>query len=302
MTDEVLQTTDLTKRFGRRTAVARVSLRVERCAIYGFLGPNGAGKSTTVRMLLGLIKPTAGTIKILGHELDREPMRARARLGACLETPAFYENFTGRQNLRLLASLSGGAQPARVEEVLGITGLSTRADEPVRVYSYGMRQRLGLAQALLPAPELVILDEPTNGLDPQGVRQVRELIRRLRDDYRLTILLSSHQLTEVEQLCDHIGIINEGRLLYQGPTAELVAPARMHKLRVNRPDEACRLLAADPHINVTRNGTQHLYVEAPENYLPDINARLLAHDIQLYELTPHRETLEDVFMRLTDAT
>ena len=197
MADIVLQTEELTKRFGGRTAVECLTMRVERRDIYGFLGPNGAGKSTTLRMLLGLVRPTSGAIKFPLRETGWEYLHARSRIGAIVETPAFYENFSGRRNLQLLASLSGGVQPKRVEEVLDIVDLRDRARDPVRVYSYGMRQRLGIAQALLPTPELIILDEPTNGLDPQGIQQTRQMIRRLRDDFRLTVLLSSHLLTEV---------------------------------------------------------------------------------------------------------
>src|ERR1041385_4105984 len=195
MSETALETAELTKRFGARTAVDRLTMRVERGDIYGFLGPNGAGKSTTLRMLLGLVRPTSGAI---------------------IETPAFYENFSGRRNLQLLASLSGGVAKKRVEEVLEIVELRDRARDPVKVYSYGMRQRLGIAQALLPTPDLIILDEPTNGLDPQGIQQTRNLIRRLRDEFKLTVLLSSHLLTEIEQLCNRVGIIHEGRLLYEG--------------------------------------------------------------------------------------
>src|ERR1044072_6144072 len=224
MSDVALQTEQLTKRFRSRTAVDRLTMRVERGDIYGFLGPNGAGKSTTLRMLLGLVKPTSGIIKFPVRASSWEYLRARSRVGAIIETPAFYENFSARRNLQLLASLSGGVQPKRVEEVLDIVGLKESAHDPVKEFSYGMRQRLGIAQALLPTPQLIILDEPTNGLDPQGIQQTRKLIRRLRDELKLTILLSSHLLAEVEQLCNRVGIINEGLLLYEGEPAALVAP------------------------------------------------------------------------------
>src|SRR6476660_8322679 len=227
MSDVALQTEELTKRFGARTAVDRLSLQVERGDIYGFLGPNGAGKSTTLRMLLGLVKPTSGVIKFALRASGWEYLRARSRVGAIIETPAFYENFSGRRNLQLLASLSGGATKKRVDEVLDIVDLRDRAGDPFKVYSYGMRQRLGIAQALLPTPEFIILDEPTNGLDPQGIQQTRQLIRRLRNDLRLTVLLSSHLLTEIEQLCNRVGIIHEGRLLYEGGPEALVTPSKV---------------------------------------------------------------------------
>src|SRR5678816_2523792 len=220
MSEVALQTANLTKRFGARTAVDRLSLRVEWGDIYGFLGPNGAGKSTTLRMLLGLVRPTSGTIKFPLRASGWEYLRARSRIGAIIETPAFYENLSGRRNLDLL----------------------DRERDPVLVYSYGMRQRLGIAQALLPTPELVILDEPTNGLDPQGIQETRKLIRRLRDEFRLTVLLSSHLLTEIEQLCNRVGIIHEGRLLYEGGPEALVAPTTLYEVRVDDMAGAFELL------------------------------------------------------------
>jgi len=299
MADVILQTQGLTKRFGGRTAVDNLSLHVERGDIYGFLGPNGAGKSTTLRMLLGLIRPTAGRIEFPVQGLRWDYLRARSKIGAIIETPAFYENFSARRNLQLLASLSGGVVSKRVDEVLEIVGLKDRAREPVKVFSYGMRQRLGIAQALLPTPQLIILDEPTNGLDPQGIQQTRQLIRRLKDELRLTILLSSHLLAEVEQLCNRIGIINEGRLLYEGEPAGLVAPTTRFKLKVDNTDSTFELLAKDPTVTVNRNGTAYLYVDAKAEHIGDVNALLVSNGIKVYELTPNQESLEEAFLRLT---
>ena len=299
MGEVVLETHGLTKRFGRRTAVNNLSLHVERGDIYGFLGPNGAGKSTTLRMLLGLIRPTTGKIEFPVHGLHWDYLRARSRIGAIIETPAFYENFSARRNLQLLASLSGGVLSKTVEEVLDIVGLKERAHEPVRVFSYGMRQRLGIAQALLPTPQLIILDEPTNGLDPQGIQQTRQLIRRLRDELRLTILLSSHLLVEVEQLCNRVGIINEGRLLYEGEPAALVAPTTRFKLKVDKTADAFQLLEKDSTIIVSRNGASYLHVDAHAEHISSVNALLVNNGIKVYELTPTQETLEEAFLRLT---
>src|SRR6267142_3772752 len=169
----VLETLELTKKYRRRVVVDHLSLMVEAGDIFGFLGQNGAGKSTTIRMALGLVRPTAGHVRVLGYDMSRQPLRALKRIGAIIEAPAFYENFSGRQNLRMLAAMSGGAERERIEMVLQIVGLRERAHDPVRVYSHGMRQRLGIAQALLPNPELIILDEPTDGLDPQGLSEIR---------------------------------------------------------------------------------------------------------------------------------
>jgi ABC-type multidrug transport system ATPase subunit len=300
LTDITLQTEELTKRFGARTAVDRLSMRVERGDIYGFLGPNGAGKSTTLGMLLGLVRPTSGAIKFQTRASGWDYIRARSRIGAIVETPAFYENFSGRRNLQLLASLSGGVQSKRVEEVLEIVDLRDRARDPVKTYSYGMRQRLGIAQALLPTPELIILDEPTNGLDPQGIQQTRELIRRLREEYELTVLLSSHLLTEIEQLCNRVGVIHEGRLLYEGAPDALVAPASRYKVRVDNLSAAFDLLIKEPDVTVSRNGDAFLHVDADAERIPSLNELLVAQGIRVYELSPAQEGLEEAFLRLTN--
>jgi ABC-type multidrug transport system ATPase subunit len=300
MTEIALQVEGLTKRFRAAVAVDRLTMRVERGDIYGFLGPNGAGKSTTLRMLLGLVRPTSGVIKFPVRASNWEYLRARSRVGAIVETPAFYENFSGRRNLQLLASLSGGVQLKRVEEVLEIVDLRDRARDPVRVYSYGMRQRLGIAQALLPTPEIIILDEPTNGLDPQGIQETRQLIRRLRDEFRLTVLLSSHLLTEVEQLCNRVGIIHEGRLLYEGEPNALVAPTSQFKVRVDNLSAATELLTGEPGVIVSQNGASFLRIAADAERIPSLNTLLVAHGIKVYELTPAQESLEEAFLRLTN--
>jgi ABC-2 type transport system ATP-binding protein len=299
VSDTALQTEELTKRFGGRTAVDRLTIRVERGDIYGFLGPNGAGKSTTLRMLLGLVRPTSGVIKFPVHASSWEYLRARSRVGAIIETPAFYENFSGRRNLQLLASLSGGAQNKRVDEVLEIVDLRDRARDPVKMYSYGMRQRLGIAQALLPTPQLIILDEPTNGLDPQGIQQTRKLIRRLRDEFRLTVLLSSHLLTEIEQLCNRVGIIHEGRLLYEGGPEALVAPTTRYTVRVDNLSGAFDLLTRQPGLTVSGNGSSFLQIDADAERISAVNALLVAQGIKVYELSPAQESLEEAFLRLT---
>lgn len=300
MSDVALQTENLTKRFGARTAVDRLTIRVEREDIYGFLGPNGAGKSTTLRMLLGLVKPSSGSIKFPVNDSSWEYLRARSRVGAIIETPAFYENFSARRNLQLLASLSGGVSKKRVEEVLDIVGLRERATDPVKVYSYGMRQRLGIAQALLPTPQLIILDEPTNGLDPQGIHETRKLIRRLRDEFRLTILLSSHLLTEIEQLCNRVGIIHEGRLLYEGGPESLLAPTSLYKVRVDDLPRAVEVLSKEPGLTVSQNGASFLKIDADPQRLAEANALLVRSGIKVYELSPVQQSLEEAFLRLTE--
>src|SRR3954453_4824622 len=243
MNQVVLQTDLLTKKYRGRARVDRLSLTVEQGDIFGFLGQNGAGKSTTIRMALGLVRPTSGRVQVLGYDMSRQPLLALKRVGAIIEAPAFYENFSGWENLRMLAAMSGGATRSQIEKALEIVSLHQRARDPVRVYSHGMRQRLGIAQALLPNPEFIILDEPTDGLDPQGLSEIRTLILRLRDELGLTIMLSSHLLHEVEQICNRVAIIDEGRLLYEGAVEELVPKSQWIKLRVDRVIEAFELLS-----------------------------------------------------------
>jgi ABC-2 type transport system ATP-binding protein len=231
--------------------------------------------------------------------MSKYPLRALARTGAIVETPAFYEGYSGLQNLRLLAAMSGGADQKRINQVLDIVGLRARAHDKVRVYSHGMKQRLGIAQALLPAPEVIILDEPTDGLDPQGIHEVRALIRRLRDELNLTVLLSSHLLNEVEQTCDRVAIIDHGRLLYQGTIEDLIDKEKTVKLTVDRMEEAYAILSADPALAVSRNGAESLYVKMADDRIADVNRLLVERGIRVMELSPQRETLEQVFLRLT---
>jgi len=299
MTEPILQTEQLTKRYGRRLVVDNVSLQVERGDIFGFLGQNGAGKSTVIRMSLGLVRSSLGRVLLFGHDMARHPLRALGRVGAIVEAPAFYENFSGYSNLRLLAALSGGATRKRIEETLDLVGLLQRANDLVRTYSHGMKQRLGIAQALLPRPEFVILDEPTDGLDPQGIQDIRLLLPRLRDELGLTILLSSHLLAEVERICNRVGIIDEGRLLYVGETKSLIADEKLIRITAEPLEDAYRLLSEDLKLSVSRNGSKSIYVRMQPELIPQVNAYLVTNDINVMELAPQRATLEEVFLSLT---
>ncbi len=298
MTESILQTEELTKRYGRRLVVDRVSLSVERGDIFGFLGQNGAGKSTVIRMVLGLVRPTGGRVLLFGHDMRRHSLRALGRVGAIVESPAFYENFSGWDNLRILAALSGGTTHKRIEETLVLVDLLKRARDPVRTYSHGMRQRLGIAQALLPNPEFIILDEPTDGLDPQGIREIRLLLPHLRDELGLTILLSSHLLQEVERTCNAVAIIDHGRMLYQGAIGDLLSKEKSIKITVDPLEEAYQLLNRESMLAVRRNGSQSLYVTMKSECIPRVNALLVANDIRVMELAPQRATLEEVFLNL----
>ena len=222
-TAPALAVAGLTKRYGSRTAVDHLSVELPRGVVAGFVGPNGSGKTTTMGVLLGLIRPTAGTGTVLGEPII-DPSAYLHRVGALIETPACYPALTGRENLRVFA-IAGRHDTARIDELLDVVGLTGRGDDRARTYSLGMKQRLGIAAALLGDPELLILDEPTNGLDPQGVREMRALIGALAGNGR-TVLVSSHDLSELEQVCDWMLLIDTGTVLYQGPTRDLVSAGR----------------------------------------------------------------------------
>ena len=220
---DLIRLESLSKSFRGRPAVTELSLSIARGEIFGLLGHNGAGKSTTFGMMLGHVRPDAGEAFVCGYSVERDRADALRRVGAIFETPCFYDYLSGLQNLRFLVSLSGDVSEARLREVVELVGLTGRIDDPVTYYSHGMRQRLALAQALLPEPEFILLDEPTEGLDPAGIHEMRAMIRRLRDERGLTVMLSSHLLSEVEQLCDRVAILDGGKLIFsgewrQGPT------------------------------------------------------------------------------------
>ncbi len=298
MTPPVLETELLSKRYRGRMAVNGLSLTVEPGEIYGFLGRNGAGKSTTLRMILGLVWPTSGEIRVAGERVRPGRRRSNWPVGAIVESPVFYDYLTARKNLELLASLSGGASPIRIDSVLELVGLTSRSEEPVGVYSHGMRQRLGLAQALLPNPKLVILDEPLDGLDPNGIRELREVMLNIVRDSGVTIMYSSHILSEVELTCDRVLVIHEGNRLYEGPTQDLVSGTSRIRLKVasGEPGELIRSLdfieASDQ-----KDGAWFLTMDPLR--VPDLNRSLVKAGIDVLELAPNRQSLEDVFLTLT---
>lgn len=221
--DKMIELRGLSKRYGQTVALDGLSLTVRRGEVFGLLGPNGAGKTTTIRALLGLIKPNAGEVRIMGRPVAKGPPQVMRHVGAVVEGPAAYGYLSGRDNLRLSAMLAGDGAERNVERLLSLVGLTDRQDVKVGAYSLGMKQRLSIAQALVGDPSLLILDEPTNGLDPRGIREVRRLIMRLAKEDRITILLSSHLLHEVQQTCDRVAIIHRGKLVLCGPVSELLA-------------------------------------------------------------------------------
>jgi ABC-2 type transport system ATP-binding protein len=299
MQDMAITTFGLTRRFGKMTAVDNLALRVPRGSVYGFLGPNGAGKTTTIRMLLGLIRPHAGEVHLLGEPLPRRRMAVLPRIGALVESPSLYPNLTGRENLEVTRRLID-APHAHIERVLRIVHLESAAGRQVQGYSMGMRQRLGIALALLNDPELLILDEPSNGLDPSGMQEMRELITHLSKDHGCTILLSSHLLTEVEQVATHIGIVQNGRLLIQGTLDDLHAQTEDHLvLGVEQVDQAQALLQ-QAGWSVQRNGSPRLTVATNgRSDVALINNQLVRAGLNVFHLSLAQPTLEDIFVTLT---
>jgi ABC-2 type transport system ATP-binding protein len=301
----------LTKRYDDVAAVDRLDLSVERGELFGFLGPNGAGKTTTIRMALGLIHPSGGEVELLGERVrrDRAPLR---RVGALVEEPAFWKYLSGRKNLEYFARAGSGrdregtrSRLARIDEVLDTVGLGSAAGKRVKAYSQGMRQRLGVGLALLGDPELLVLDEPTNGLDPTGMRDMRMLLRRLADG-GTTIFVSSHLLSEVEAMCDHVGVMAQGRMVADGPPGSLRGPSDRIRIEVDDVARAMLVVAASPGATIASpapgsSGPGALVVTTAEGTkAADLNAALVGAGVRVEALTPERDTLEDVFLHLVE--
>jgi ABC-2 type transport system ATP-binding protein len=303
-TPYVLETFGLTKRFGDRTVVDGVDLHVPRGSAFGYLGPNGAGKTTLIRMLLGLTEATSGRMKVLGRPVPAERAAALARVGAIVEEPRFHPFLTGRDNLRIVAAARGPEAHARVDGALARVGLADRADERVKSYSLGMRQRLGVARSLLADPELLILDEPTNGLDPAGIQEFRGMIRALVDEGR-TVLLSSHLLDEVEKVVDALAIVDRGQVVWQGPIGDIRAGAEQ-TLLIHANDIERTLSILSTHVAVASASSDsdgirarlHADVEAAAA-AADINRRLVEAGVAVHRLEPARASLEQRFLEIT---
>jgi ABC-2 type transport system ATP-binding protein len=292
----VLELFELGKTYGRgdkaRQAVRDVSLIVRAGQVYGFLGPNGAGKSTTIRMILGLIAPTHGRLSLFGGRLDGRA--ALARVGSLIDGGAFYPFLTGRENLKTLA-LTRGLASAPIDGLLARVDLAADADRKVKSYSLGMRQRLGVAAALLNDPDLVILDEPANGLDAAGIQDMRQLVRVLADEGK-AVFLSSHLLHEVQQVCDRVAIINKGRLLQEGSVAEILAAEQVLRLRAQPADLARAVLQPTWSVHDEADG---LYVSATPEEAPAIVRRLVEAGVEVFSIAPREANLEAIFLEMT---
>jgi ABC-2 type transport system ATP-binding protein len=296
----VIRTYDLTKRFKTITAVDEINFEVQRGEVFGFLGPNGAGKTTTIAMLLGLVRPTAGSAEVLGHDIRRDLCQALGRVGAIVETPAFYPYLSGLDNLRIFAQIDGGNAVEDIPALLQQVGLERRGQDKVSTYSMGMRQRLGLAAALLGDPELLILDEPTNGLDPAGMQEMRVFIKKLSKEEGKTVFLSSHLLHEVEQVCDRVLILNKGQVISQGTVSELLSQARGIEIRVSQGLKASEALMPLDWVQGVDHEGEWIKVQAPPERTPELLEVLASHHIFPYEVRPVVASLESIFLELTN--
>ena len=298
----VLRTKGLSKKFGKRWAVKDLNIEVHRGDVFSFLGPNGAGKSTAIRMILTLLRPTAGSIEIFGMDLRKNRSAILSRVCGIVEKPDFYLYLSAYKNLEILGSMTRSVRREEIMEVLDLVGLKLRAFEKVKAFSHGMKQRLGIAQALLTKPELIILDEPTTGLDPQGMKEVRGLIKKLASEKEMTIFLSSHLLSEVEMVATRMAVINRGELIAQGPVSELLDREPMeYFIQVSPLDSAVKLIGTLPWAEVlsAENGKIELRLES--GHSSELNTILVTNHIEVTSFYPHR-TLEDFFLKITGGT
>src|ERR1700704_4775564 len=293
-----LRAVALSKAYGKRLAVDHLDLQVDRGELFGFLGPNGAGKTTTIRMALGLIAPTNGSIEVLGLEVRRNRSKVLPRVGALVESPALYGYLSGRNNLRAFADLLGGVPEKRIDEVLEIVSLKGRDKDKVKTYSLGMKQRLGLAGALLNNPDLLILDEPANGLDPAGIVEMRDLLRTLASEGK-TVFVSSHVLSEVQQICTRVAIINHGKLIRLAPVHELIDSPGEFDIKVDAPDALVVALGVQPWGQEARVEHGLVITRAPEGRGRDLIAFLVNNGHQPDSVAERQRDLEDIFLSLT---
>jgi ABC-2 type transport system ATP-binding protein len=292
----------LVKRYGEIVAVDNVDLTVRAGDVYGYLGPNGAGKTTSLRMLLGLIRPDAGSARLFGRDPLVEGARALDGVAGFVEAPRFYPYLSGRRNLELVAALDGDGAAGRIDAALDTVELADRAKDKVRGYSHGMRQRLGIAGALIRDPRLLLLDEPTTGLDPAGMRDMRRLIRRLADQ-GITVLLSSHLMGEVEELCDRVAIVRTGRVVYEGALDELLATtAGRYELRTTDDERAAQIARAERGIGELSRDERGLEFAADEEAAARLSIALGEAGVGIRALVPRTATLEELFFRLTEGT
>jgi ABC-type multidrug transport system ATPase subunit len=297
--ETVLRIRNLSKQYGKRLVVDNLNLEVQRGEIFGFLGPNGAGKTTTIRMMLGLIEPIAGSVEILGKDIAKHRAEILPRVGALVETPALYLYLSGRSNLRVVGSALGGVPKSRIDAVLELVGLQHRQKDLVRTYSLGMKQRLGVAMALLQDPDVLVLDEPANGLDPAGIVEIRDLMHQLAAEGK-TVFISSHLLTEVQQICTRVAIIHLGKLVAESSIEELTNGRGEFAVTLERPQEALALVQAQEWGRSARlDKDSVLITPAPNNRGRELNLFLVNAGFVPDTISQATQDLEEVFLRLT---
>lgn len=294
----IVETRKLTKKFGRESAVEDLDLQIPRGEIYGFLGPNGAGKTTTIRMLLGLTRPTSGSVHIFGKDLKEDRLNILRKVGSLVENPSYYPHLTAYENLEALRKILGTPK-SRIREVLDIVRLTNVADKKVKGFSLGMKQRLGIAAALLHSPELLILDEPTNGLDPSGIIEMRNLIKRLPEEYGMTVMISSHLLSEIDQIATAVGIVSKGRLIFQDTIKTMRRYAQQRvTLRVSNTERAWRLLLS---AGIKAEFAQDIVTlqEHRDERVALAVRTLVKEGVSVYRVEEEKRSLEDIFLQMT---
>ncbi|EAE4627305.1 ABC transporter ATP-binding protein [Listeria monocytogenes] len=295
MTERALQVTNLHKKIRKREIIKGISFEVMPGEVFGFLGPNGAGKTTTIRMIVGLIKPTSGTILIGGKDIRKNFTEAMRGLGSIVENPEFYSFLTGQENLGYFARMDSSIKKERIQEVTELVGLEKRINDRVSTYSLGMRQRLGIAQALLSNPKLLILDEPTNGLDPSGIHEMRDFIRALARNEGISVLVSSHLLSEIELLCDRVAIMTDGTIIKTDQVAHLLSSRAQLRWRVTPIEQAKAFLESVTEVEVDGE----YLVTAMNEESAEWNEQLVAKGIKVHEIDKRKPSLEDLFLELT---
>ncbi|EAE1811034.1 ABC transporter ATP-binding protein [Listeria monocytogenes] len=295
MAERALQVTNLHKKIRKREIIKGISFEVMPGEVFGFLGPNGAGKTTTIRMIVGLIKPTSGTILIGGKDIRKNFTEAMRGLGSIVENPEFYSFLTGQENLAYFARMDSSIKKERIQEVTELVGLEKRINDRVSTYSLGMRQRLGIAQALLSNPKLLILDEPTNGLDPSGIHEMRDFIRALARNEGISVLVSSHLLSEIELLCDRVAIMTDGTIIKTDQVAHLLSSRAQLRWRVTPIEQAKAFLESVTEVEVDGE----YLVTAMNEESAEWNEQLVAKGIKVHEIDKRKPSLEDLFLELT---
>ncbi|MGE7694908.1 ABC transporter ATP-binding protein [Lysinibacillus sp. NPDC094177] len=294
----IVQTENLSKSFGKEQAVSNINLKIRKGEIYGFLGPNGAGKTTTIRMLLGLMKPTSGTIKIFQKDSTKERIHILSKVGSLVENPSYYPHLTAYENLEALRRILG-VPKSRIDEVLEIVRLKDAADKKVKGFSLGMKQRLGIAASLLHNPELLILDEPTNGLDPSGIIEIRNLIKRLPSEYGMTIIISSHLLSEIDQMATQVGIVTKGKMIFQDSIEAMRRFAQPKVvIKVSDSEKGWRSLVANG-IKAEHKDDLILFDECSDEKVAHIVQILVQEGISVYRVEEEKRSLEEIFLQMT---